>query len=129
MSDIDAAGDPNTSPDELGKLANHSDPKVAEAAAANPSTPQWAKNRAQSRIQRTVESASPANHKTVPQFSSTSRGPSRGRSKSAINKVIAAVASLNIAFFASYFAGVTALLIGTVCSGILLVWASVENNE
>lgn len=41
------ASDPSTDAGTLGKLALSSNPKVVAAAMSNPSTPEWAKGRAQ----------------------------------------------------------------------------------
>ena len=41
------ASDPSTDPATLGQMALSDDPRVAEAAIANPNTPDWAKRRAQ----------------------------------------------------------------------------------
>lgn len=51
-SEIDVVGqtqasDPPTDPATLGQMALSDDPRVAEAAIANPNTPDWAKRRAQ----------------------------------------------------------------------------------
>ena len=45
LDEVTKASDPTTSPDELGKLACSEVEAVAEAAAANPNTPAWAKSR------------------------------------------------------------------------------------
>ncbi len=46
MSDLDAAKDPSTSADDLGKLILAGDPEVVDAALQNPATPEWAVRRA-----------------------------------------------------------------------------------
>ena len=46
MSDLDAAKDPSTNADDLGKLVLSGDADVVEAALENPSTPEWAARRA-----------------------------------------------------------------------------------
>lgn len=59
MTDLQIAEDPETSEDELGKLAFTDDPEVAVAVMKNPKTPEWAKRRLASRqephIQRALE--------------------------------------------------------------------------
>ena len=147
MSDLDAASDPNTSADELGKLANHSDPEVVAAAVANPNTPQWAKNRAAGRSGEVPPSGSSSPPTRVKRGSTTSSEAKRLATKSAISYIIAAVTFLMGATIGSSWlesirvsrclsegecdsaAGMIVLIIGVLGTVGCLIAASVKNSE
>ncbi len=147
MTDLDAANDPNTSPDELGKLANHSDPEVVAAAVSNPNTPQWAKNRAAGRSSEAPPSGSSSATTRVKRGSTTSPEVKRLATRSAISYLIAAVTFLMGATIGSSWlesirvsrclsegecdsaAGMIVLIIGVLGTVGCLIAASLKNSE